>query len=61
MFLDKAKFCLDGIIGHPYGTTFEVINGKMVKLDKTAAQMDTEQTGKGGITLQIRKQLNRKL
>ena len=45
VWLEKTKFSLDGIIGYPYGTTFEVKNGKMVKIDKTV-QMDTEQTGK---------------
>ncbi|OWF38416.1 tRNA (adenine(58)-N(1))-methyltransferase non-catalytic subunit TRM6-like [Mizuhopecten yessoensis] len=35
VWLEKAKFTLDGTIGHPYGTTFEVKNGKMIKVEKS--------------------------
>lgn len=33
--MDKIKFSLDGAIGHFYGTTFEVKNGQMHKIQKT--------------------------
>ena len=35
IWLDKIKFSLDGAIGHFYGTTFEVKNGQMHKIQKT--------------------------
>lgn len=35
IWLDKIKFTLDGAIGHFYGSTFEVKNGKMIKIQKT--------------------------
>ena len=31
--MEKSKFRLDGAIGHPYGTTFEVKQSKLVKID----------------------------
>ena len=30
--VEKSHFRLDGAIGHPYGTTFEVIKSKLVKV-----------------------------
>lgn len=33
--MDKVKFTLDGVIGHPYGSTFKVTNGEMVKVNKS--------------------------
>lgn len=39
-----AKFTLDGIIGHPYGTTFEVQKGNLVKVDKTAKAITDQST-----------------
>jgi hypothetical protein len=35
VWLDKVKFTLDGVIGHPYGSTFKVTNGEMVKVNKS--------------------------
>lgn len=32
--MDKVKFTLDNAVGHPYGTMFEVKNGKLLKLEK---------------------------
>ncbi|XP_041353698.1 tRNA (adenine(58)-N(1))-methyltransferase non-catalytic subunit TRM6-like isoform X2 [Gigantopelta aegis] len=42
LFLDKFKFMLDGIIGHPFGTTFELKDGQLVKADPPV----TAETGK---------------
>ena len=35
VFIDKVQFSLDGIIGHQYGSMFEVKDGEMVKIDRT--------------------------
>ena len=42
MFIDKVKFFLDGIIGHPYGSTFEVKDGEMVKIDRAETEKATK-------------------
>ncbi|XP_033735564.1 tRNA (adenine(58)-N(1))-methyltransferase non-catalytic subunit TRM6-like [Pecten maximus] len=47
VWLEKAKFTLDGTIGHPYGTTFEVKGGKMVKVEKSTLS-EKEALAEGG-------------
>ncbi|KAL5009005.1 hypothetical protein ScPMuIL_014586 [Solemya velum] len=34
VFMDKVRFTLDAAVGHPYGTMFEVKNGKLLKLER---------------------------
>lgn len=46
VWLEKTKFKLDGIIGYPYGSLFEVKEGEMVKLERTV-QQDTDTTAEG--------------
>ncbi|XP_052270875.1 tRNA (adenine(58)-N(1))-methyltransferase non-catalytic subunit TRM6-like isoform X2 [Dreissena polymorpha] len=38
VWLEKNKFLLDGILGHMYGTLFEVKDGQMVKVERTIPQ-----------------------
>ncbi|XP_048259908.1 tRNA (adenine(58)-N(1))-methyltransferase non-catalytic subunit TRM6-like [Haliotis rufescens] len=33
LHFDKAKFTLDGLIGHPFGATFKVEKGGMIRID----------------------------
>ncbi|XP_069117685.1 tRNA (adenine(58)-N(1))-methyltransferase non-catalytic subunit TRM6-like [Argopecten irradians] len=47
VWLEKAKFTLDGTIGHPYGTTFEVKGGKMIKVEKSTLS-EKEALAEGG-------------
>ncbi|CAH1791433.1 unnamed protein product [Owenia fusiformis] len=47
MFLEKMKFKLDGAIGHPYGTMFEVCNMKLVKVERKI--LNTEDATDKGI------------
>lgn len=49
IWLDKIKFSLDGAIGHFYGTTFEVKNGQMHKIQKTFKEAEVL----GNIMLQM--------
>ena len=44
--LEKTKFSLDGAIGHPYGTLFEVKDGTLVKMERVIEQ-DGELAEKG--------------
>ncbi|GFO32261.1 tRNA (adenine(58)-n(1))-methyltransferase non-catalytic subunit trm6 [Plakobranchus ocellatus] len=38
VYLDKTKLDVDSLIGQPYGSTFEVDRGKLVKIEKDASQ-----------------------
>ncbi|XP_046567117.1 tRNA (adenine(58)-N(1))-methyltransferase non-catalytic subunit TRM6-like [Haliotis rubra] len=46
LHFDKAKFTLDGLIGHPFGATFKVEKGGMIRIDDAEEVlnelMDTE-------------------
>ena len=42
LFLDKFKFTLDGVLGHPFGTTFELRDRQLVKVELPVF----EETGK---------------
>ena len=44
--MEKTKFSLDGAIGHPYGTLFEVKDGMLVKMERVIEQ-DGELAEKG--------------
>ena len=46
--IDKRKLFLDDIEGHPYGTTFELKDGKMVKVD-SSCMVEAEQAGMGNL------------
>ena len=37
VYLDKTKLDVDALIGQPYGSTFEVDRGKLVKIEGPAA------------------------
>lgn len=38
VYLDKTKLDVDALIGQPYGSTFEVDRGKLVKVEESAAK-----------------------
>lgn len=61
VWLEKSKFKLDGIIGFPYGSLFEVKDGEMVKMERTVQQdTDASEEGKDNRHLQD-KDSNQKL
>ena len=40
--LEKSKFCIDGLLGHAYGSTFEVQNGSLIKINTVDFHKDLE-------------------
>ncbi|XP_013409113.1 tRNA (adenine(58)-N(1))-methyltransferase non-catalytic subunit TRM6 isoform X2 [Lingula anatina] len=47
--MEKIKFTLNGLIGQPYGTTFEVKNGQMVRLSRKSSEEEKDADGTSGI------------
>ncbi|GAB1609794.1 tRNA (adenine(58)-N(1))-methyltransferase non-catalytic subunit TRM6-like [Argonauta hians] len=47
VFVDKHKFKLDGMVGCPYGSRFEVKNDAIVKVDRHSWKVDIPDCGKG--------------
>ncbi|KAK3583315.1 hypothetical protein CHS0354_038925 [Potamilus streckersoni] len=45
IFMDNTKFSLDGAIGHPFGTTFDVVKGTLVKV-ANGSNKEIESAGK---------------
>ncbi|KAL3874366.1 hypothetical protein ACJMK2_037392 [Sinanodonta woodiana] len=45
IFMDNTKFSLDGAIGYPFGTTFDVVKGTLVKVAK-GSNKEIESAGK---------------
>ncbi|XP_014671633.1 PREDICTED: tRNA (adenine(58)-N(1))-methyltransferase non-catalytic subunit TRM6-like [Priapulus caudatus] len=46
--IEKFKFMLDGAIGHPYGTTFDVKDGRLLKVCGRAPHVDAEGAAEPG-------------
>lgn len=48
VYIDKHKFTLDGVIGEPYGSKFQLKNESICRIDSsTASKLDIPDCGKG--------------